>query len=57
MASVNRVFRLRVRKFFREFKRKRDVSRNANLKLDRRSRSCTFVIGHNPEGLTVGHVC
>jgi hypothetical protein len=30
---------------------------NVNLKLDRRSGSCTFLIGCNPKGLTVGHIC
>ena len=58
MASINRVFRFRVRADFREFKKeKRYVFGNANLKLDRRSGSCTFVIGRNPKGLTTGHVC
>ena len=47
-----------VRANFREFKKeKRYVFGNVNLKLDRRSGSCTFVIGCNPEGLIVGHVC
>ena len=58
MASINRVFRLRVRTDLREFKKKkRYVFGNANLKLDCRSGSLTLLIGRNLEGLTDGHVC